>query len=65
MPVIRCPMCGKPFDPAESKAMPFCSERCRRIDLGRWLDEGYGLPFDRAEDERPDDNRPDDLANND
>jgi endogenous inhibitor of DNA gyrase (YacG/DUF329 family) len=24
--------------------MPFCSERCRTIDLGRWLGENYGLP---------------------
>lgn len=26
--------------------MPFCSDRCRRIDLGRWLDEGYSLPIE-------------------
>jgi hypothetical protein len=25
--------------------MPFCSPRCRTIDLGRWLDEKYGLPY--------------------
>lgn len=24
--------------------MPFCSERCRQIDLGRWLSEAYVLP---------------------
>ena len=32
-----------------SAALPFCSERCRLIDLGRWLNEQYGLP---AEPER-------------
>ena len=26
--------------------MPFCSERCRLIDLGRWLDEGYGMAIE-------------------
>ena len=26
--------------------MPFCSERCRLIDLGRWLSEGYGMPVE-------------------
>jgi hypothetical protein len=26
--------------------MPFCSERCRLIDLGRWLDEEHGLPVE-------------------
>jgi len=39
--------------------MPFCSPRCRQIDLGRWLDEGYGLPYESEE--QP----PDDAANND
>jgi len=41
---MRCPTCKREFKPAESTAMPFCSERCRLIDLGRWLDEGYTLP---------------------
>ena len=35
--------------------MPFCSERCRQIDLGRWLDEGYGLPWERPDDDELDD----------
>jgi uncharacterized protein len=26
--------------------MPFCSQRCRLLDLGRWLDEDYGLPYE-------------------
>ena len=26
--------------------MPFCSERCRLIDLGRWLDEEIGVPVE-------------------
>jgi uncharacterized protein len=41
---MRCPICGTEFDPALSTAKPFCSDRCRTIDLGRWLDESYGLP---------------------
>ena len=41
---MLCPVCKKEFDPATSKALPFCSERCRSIDLGRWLDESYSLP---------------------
>lgn len=41
---MRCPICDNEFDPAESTAKPFCSERCRTIDLGRWLDETYSLP---------------------
>ena len=42
--VMRCPLCKKEFEPTESDAPPFCSERCRTIDLGRWLGEQYSLP---------------------
>lgn len=41
---MRCPVCEKEFKKDQTPAMPFCSERCKTIDLGRWLDEGYSLP---------------------
>lgn len=44
---MRCPICDKSFDPAASPALPFCSERCRQIDLGRWLREVYSVPLER------------------
>jgi endogenous inhibitor of DNA gyrase (YacG/DUF329 family) len=52
---LRCPTCEREFTAAESTALPFCSERCRLIDLGRWLDEGYFLPVvpDPEADESP------------
>jgi endogenous inhibitor of DNA gyrase (YacG/DUF329 family) len=52
---MRCPICKRDFDPSKSCAVPFCSERCRTIDLGRWLGEGYGLPVmpDPEADELP------------
>ena len=50
---MRCPVCESEFSPAETTAMPFCSERCRTIDLGRWLDEDYALPDDEASDDPP------------
>jgi endogenous inhibitor of DNA gyrase (YacG/DUF329 family) len=49
MPSLRCPVCQKEFEPDKSTARPFCSERCRTIDLGRWLGEKYGLPFEPEE----------------
>ena len=61
MAVLRCPVCEKRFDSEQSGAMPFCSLRCKQVDLGRWLDEGYGMPYE-AEDESPegyDRDRPD------
>jgi endogenous inhibitor of DNA gyrase (YacG/DUF329 family) len=48
---MHCPICDKTFEPEETTAMPFCSERCRLIDLGRWLGEGYSLSTERDEDE--------------
>ncbi len=55
MPTLRCPTCGATFDLSQSPARPFCSERCRRIDLGRWLNEEIGLPHvpDPEDDEAP------------
>ena len=47
----HCPMCERLFDPEESPALPFCSTRCRLADLNRWLKEGYGLPYERPEDD--------------
>ena len=41
---MRCPTCNIEFSPGQTETPPFCSERCRSIDLGRWLDETYSLP---------------------
>ena len=47
---FECPICHKvlesPFDEEKStrgKYFPFCSERCRLIDLGAWLDAEYKI----------------------
>jgi hypothetical protein len=36
-----CPICGKP---ATEVSKPFCSERCRDVDLNRWLSDSYAIP---------------------
>ena len=50
---MPCPICRKPVNDAErdkpQSAYPFCSERCKLIDLGRWLDGAYQVPV--ADDE--------------
>jgi endogenous inhibitor of DNA gyrase (YacG/DUF329 family) len=44
-------MCGKPVAPrASNRAFPFCSDRCRLLDLGKWLGEDYRIAGDRAGD---------------
>jgi uncharacterized protein len=40
----RCPICGEPARWEENPDRPFCSERCRLIDLGRWASEDYSVP---------------------
>jgi endogenous inhibitor of DNA gyrase (YacG/DUF329 family) len=41
---VPCPTCGKPVAwTASSHWRPFCSERCRLIDLGDWLDENHRI----------------------
>lgn len=44
-PLVPCPTCGKavPWTP-DSLWRPFCSERCRLIDLGEWLEESRRIP---------------------
>ena len=47
----RCPTCGTPSRPRQvNGAWPFCSDRCRLQDLGRWLGETYRIPGERAGD---------------
>jgi len=36
-----CPICKKPTDSEKDADFPFCSERCRNLDLGNWASEKY------------------------
>lgn len=42
--LIDCPSCGESFSYYTSEFRPFCSERCRMVDLGQWLREDYKVP---------------------
>jgi endogenous inhibitor of DNA gyrase (YacG/DUF329 family) len=39
-----CPTCKKQVDWQDNPFRPFCSERCKLIDLGSWISEEYRLP---------------------
>ena len=54
MTIASCPICGKQFDLQQSGAVPFCSERCRFVDLGRWFREERGLPVGPDDDDDED-----------
>jgi endogenous inhibitor of DNA gyrase (YacG/DUF329 family) len=49
---LRCLNCGRSTPRNGNPHIPFCSRRCQLIDLGRWLGERYGLPWDDPQ--RPD-----------
>ena len=43
--VVTCPQCGKEVVwNSDSPYRPFCSERCKLIDLGQWATESYRIP---------------------
>lgn len=46
---IRCPTCRREVEWSENSAFrPFCSERCRLIDLGAWFSEEHAIPGEPA-----------------
>jgi hypothetical protein len=46
--VPRCPICGRP---ASEQTRPFCSARCRDVDLHRWLSGHYVVPGSENDEE--------------
>jgi len=44
-PIVNCPTCNKAVPwLAENRYRPFCSKRCKAIDLGAWAAEEYSVP---------------------
>jgi endogenous inhibitor of DNA gyrase (YacG/DUF329 family) len=52
--IVECPVCRRrtEFSPA-NRWRPFCSERCKLIDLGQWASDGYVIPGDAPDPEDP------------
>jgi uncharacterized protein len=46
---VRCPTCGRPTSWKDNPHRPFCSERCRLVDLEGWLTGRYIVPGDPEE----------------
>ena len=38
---VKCPGCSKKFNYYDGEFRPFCSERCKMVDLGQWFNESY------------------------
>ena len=41
--IIKCPHCGKERDTEGNPFRPFCSERCKLLDLGNWMSGDYRI----------------------
>ncbi|MFZ0498343.1 MAG: DNA gyrase inhibitor YacG [Steroidobacteraceae bacterium] len=61
---VKCPTCQRESDWSQSPFRPFCSERCKLIDLGAWLTEKHTIAGEPAPDQpvdvapEPDGNSP-------
>ena len=56
-----CPICNREVAPrAENTSFPFCSTRCKTVDLGKWLNEEYRVPGEPSEDAGEEDPTPPD-----
>ena len=58
-PTVKCPTCRREIDWANAPFRPFCSERCRLIDLGAWLSEQRAIPGETLHPEADDPESPD------
>jgi uncharacterized protein len=48
--VVNCPRCGVPVEwSPQHPFRPFCSERCKLIDLGAWANESYRVPVEESD----------------
>jgi hypothetical protein len=48
---VKCPKCGKETLFESNPFRPFCSERCKLVDLGKWLSDSYSVPAGEKEGE--------------
>ncbi len=52
--IVSCPQCGRPVEwTPTARWRPFCSERCRLIDLGAWASEAYRVPAEPVDPDDP------------
>ncbi len=62
-PIVNCPQCGEPTEfSRENRYRPFCSERCRLIDLGAWASDRYRVAGDSLDIDGPTGDGPEDPS---
>jgi len=50
---VKCPQCGRPTPWADNPFRPFCSERCKTVDLAAWANGEYAIPIATDSNEEP------------
>jgi len=50
---MKCPTCGKTTSWDKNPFRPFCSERCKLVDLSRWVNEEYRVPAEKVSSDHP------------
>jgi uncharacterized protein len=56
--IIQCPRCGKTTATEKNRYRPFCSERCKLIDLDNWMAGTYRIPVATADEDEDGDSPP-------
>jgi endogenous inhibitor of DNA gyrase (YacG/DUF329 family) len=52
--VVTCPQCGgESLYAPQNRWRPFCSERCKNLDLGAWASESFRVPDETPSDDQP------------
>ncbi len=58
----KCPTCNREVQWQDNPFRPFCSERCKLLDLGKWVDEEYRVPGQALPEESTDPNEEEDRG---
>jgi endogenous inhibitor of DNA gyrase (YacG/DUF329 family) len=65
MPTANCPICNAAVKPRSANtAFPFCTDRCKMVDLGKWLSEEYRVPIEEESDELDEGSSSEDASKN-
>lgn len=54
----KCPNCNRQVEWQDNPFRPFCSERCKLVDFGKWIDEEYRVPGKAVSSEHEEDEGP-------
>jgi len=60
---LKCPICKKPTSWQDNPFRPFCGERCKLVDLGKWADGSYAVAAEPAPSVLPEEGQGEEYLN--